>query len=325
MSETENNSGKFYISLRENGVHSLWRGIESYEEYDRTHDMMLLKDAIMHLHHGIELLMKEILVQHSAYLIFEDLRDASKKQKRADELGIGIFFLDRPPRTVTFAEAIGRVDAFVKPPELNNDLRANLDKLNRLRNQLEHYAIEADREEVTQLLAVIRDPLLDLFEAQIGGIKELQTPRVSRVWNSVQDSARLYSQREQEVFALIQRFTGQRVPGYLLNVEGEFTLPTFTQVLPNYRLGLPQLGIEIDLLGEGEGFRWVIEIKGSLLSTRIDVLDSLVLLNSAAQATPWLVVFSAIPEKIRKIARQRNILVTGASEWQELKQLVESE
>jgi len=92
MSKKEKQPEKFVISLRENGLHSLWRGIESYGTYDRNQDKLMLKDAIMFLHHGVELLMKEILIKHSPFLIFEDLRDAATKQKQADELGLGIFF-----------------------------------------------------------------------------------------------------------------------------------------------------------------------------------------------------------------------------------------
>lgn len=324
MSENNDSPSTFKIDLRENGVHSLWRGIESFEEYDRAEDKMLLRDAIMFLHHGVELLMKEILVKHSPFLIFEDLRDASKKQRRADDLGVGIFFLDKPPRTVTFEEAINRVGAFVKPAELTDNLQANLTELNRLRNQLEHYAIEADREEVTQLLADLGDPLLELFEAQIGGIRRLQTPKVIKAWDKVQHSARFYSQLEAEVFDLVTQFKGQQAPGRLFGIEGEFTLPTFEQVWANPVLS-PDEGIryEVDILGEGEGSPWMVEVKGG---PRIDmrVMDQLAFRGQILKARIWLVAFSEISMAAREAARKRGILITGPSEWEELKGLIES-
>lgn len=55
LTNKENLSEKFAISLRENGLHSLWRGIESYETFDETQDKLALKEAIMLLHHGLEL------------------------------------------------------------------------------------------------------------------------------------------------------------------------------------------------------------------------------------------------------------------------------
>ena len=56
MSQDIPRSGRFNINLLENGVHSLWRGIESFEEYGTTQEKMLLKDALMFLHHDVELL-----------------------------------------------------------------------------------------------------------------------------------------------------------------------------------------------------------------------------------------------------------------------------
>src|SRR5436190_18867553 len=112
------------------------RGLECYREYDRTSNQMLLKEAIMFLHHGIELLMKEMLVQHNQYLIFEDLKDLPRKQKEANEKGIGIFLIKNPPKSVTYDVAIKRVEAFINPPQLDENLMDNLESLNRLRNQL---------------------------------------------------------------------------------------------------------------------------------------------------------------------------------------------
>lgn len=219
------------ISLRENGEHSFKRSLEFYKAYESTQDQMLLKDAIIFLHHGIELLMKEVLIQHSPYLIFEDLKDVPKKQKDADRQGVGIFFLERPPKSVTYDVAINRVEAFIKPQELNEDLHNSLEQLNRLRNQLEHYAIEVSREEVVKILEAIHKPILKLFENQIGQLTQLQTPEINQTWNNIQDLAEEQKQREQEIYDLVKKFNGQRVPGYLFNVEDEVTLPKFDHFL----------------------------------------------------------------------------------------------
>jgi hypothetical protein len=47
MRDRKKDTEKLSISLKENGLHSLWRGIEAYEEYDKSHETLLLKDAIM--------------------------------------------------------------------------------------------------------------------------------------------------------------------------------------------------------------------------------------------------------------------------------------
>ena len=322
MSNNKPSSTKFNVSLLENGVHSLWRGIESYEEHEKTYEKLLLKDALMSLHHGVEVLMKEILVRRSLFLIFEDPTDAAKRQKQADESGVGIFFLDRPPKTVTFEEAIVRVDAFVKPPELDETLRTKLTELNRLRNQLEHYAIDVDREKVTKLLAELRDPLLALFEAQIGGINRLQTEKVIRAWDRVQESARSHSRLEEAVLNLLKQFNGQKVPGRLFNVEGDLILPLFDQVLAEALL--PSQGDvrgRVDILGKGKDFQWVVEVKG------VHRLDSNVIYqlshwSDEAKATTWLVAFSEVSHLVRAEAQKLGILVTGASEWEELKSII---
>lgn len=322
MSTPQKYSEKFIISLQENGLHSLWRGIESYGTYEKTGNKLTLKDAIMFLHHGVELLTKEILIKHSPFLIFEDLRDAATKQKQADDSGVSIFFLEKPPKTVTYDEAIKRVIAFVKPPELTGNLQTNLNKLNQFRNQLEHYAIEADKDEIIQLLAALHEPLLELFDNQIGGVRKHQPVRVAQVWDKVQDSAKFYSELEKKAFDLIVHFKDQKVPGRLFGVEGEFTLPSFTKVLPNQRISAAQGVIrEVDILGEGQGFRWVVEIKGTLrLGQR--VIDQVHSLGYLLKAQPWLIAFTDLNESIKESARAYGVFITGINEWEELEQLI---
>ena len=325
MPDPKKTTGKLSISLRENGLHSLSRGIEAYEEYDKSHEKLLLKDAIMFLHHGIELLMKEILVKHSAFLIFEDIRDASRKQKIANTSGLGIFFIEKPPKTVAFDEAISRVDAFIKPAELTDHLQSKLVQLNQLRNQLEHYAFEADVEEVTQLLASLHNPLIQLFEAQLGDIKRLQPPKVVQAWSTVQSAAKFYSELEEDVWKTVQQFKGQVVPGRLFGLEGQVTLPVFTQVLANPRVTTDGgRTVEVDVLCEGEDLRWIIEVKGGSQAHRaLSALDQLFYLSSITHAQPWLVIFADASPHFRQEAKQRNIMLTDEQEWQELKSLVQ--
>ena len=202
---------KFKISLRENGEHSFARGIKAFEEYSRNHDGFLLKDAIIFSHHGIELLMKEILVKKSEYLIFEELKELPKKQIDADRQNIDIFSLERPPRTVSYDIALDRVQAFIKPAELDSTLRQSLDQLNRLRNQIEHYSIEIDRKEVEQILATIHEPLLKLFEVQIGKLSLLRSSNIDKAWNNIQRSVQDESVKILEVYDIVRKFKGQKV------------------------------------------------------------------------------------------------------------------
>lgn len=323
-------SPQFKITLQENGVHSFRRGIETYEKYVRTRQPLLLKDAIMFTHHGIELLMKQILVEHSEYLIFEDLATATTKQRDADKLGIGIFFLKKPPMTVSYAEAIRRVLAFVKPPELTEALVKDLDSLNSLRNQVEHYAIDADKDDVEKVLSAIREPLQRLFDLQIGEVEELKAPAMGRRWSRIQSSATIAMKAEQEVVDLVGKFNGQKVPGRLLNLETTTVLPKFDLIQRDYAIA--GSGIRLDILAEGKGGRWGIEVKvaNAPHSVKMRLREGLGMVgvySRAAQATPWLVVLGThgeIPIQTRSMARSEGILVSGSKEFTELKRMVES-
>lgn len=318
----EDSSQKLTISLRENGIHSFSRGIELSGVFNEHQNNLVLKDAVMFLHHGIELLMKEMLSKHSPFLIFEDLHDAATKQKKADTDGVGIFYLAKPPKTVTYDEAIRRVSAFIKPKELTDNLLANLDKLNQFRNQLEHYAIEADREEVVQLLVALREPLLELFENQLGNIRNQQPAKVVQAWASLEESAKFYSNLEQEVFEIVRLFNGQEVPGYLFNINDKMVLPKFTSVLPNQRILADGIYYEADILGEGPNFRWIIEVKGALRDSLGGIAQVSSLSHALNAQQSWLVAFSDISNTARALAHTYGVLVTGAKEWEELKHLI---
>jgi len=160
-------AGQFKITLLQNGVHSLERGFQRFDEYLREGDAFLLKEAIMFIHHGIELLLKQLLAQANEFLIFSDLRQVVRKQQQAKKQSVHLLDLEDPPHTATYLDVIERVDAFLDVPEFDAGLQKALRELNRWRNMLEHYAIEADREAILRLLADIRVPLLAVFKAHI--------------------------------------------------------------------------------------------------------------------------------------------------------------
>jgi len=318
---------KFKISLRENGEHSFKRSLESYKEYDRTKDQMLLKDTIMFLHQSVELLTKQMLVNHSPYLIFEDLRDIPKKQKEANKQSIGIFFLDKPPRSVTYEVAIDRVEAFLNPPELDDNLKENLDKLNRLRNQLEHYEIDADRDEVVRILEAIHKPALNLFEKYLGTLTQLQTPQIYQTWKRIDQDRQNSIQKNHEVLMLVQKFNGQKVPGRLLGVDREVILPKFEDVEENVIIskGLngQNLRIEVDILAQRDvtfKMTWIIETKVN--TVRMADIHRMSSYSNLLTATPWIVAFSDIHASNYSMAKETHVMITGPREWEELNNLV---
>ncbi len=324
--------GKLKISLLENGVHSLRRGIEAYQQYKeagiRRRDPMLLKDAVMFLHHGIELLLKEMLARENAFLIFEELRGVAKKQKQADDLGIGIFFLTNPPRTVTYSEAIDRVTAFLRPNGLDDELCAKLSKLSDIRNQFEHYEVEADREQVVKLLADLVDSMSSFFEKNIRGFRKSWDHGLANTVMGMRQEAHRGSTLQLDVYNLVQRFKGQKVPGKLLNISGETELPTFNEFKQDVRPD-PSVSLEVDILARGtdnggHDVSWFIEVKGNADERLLDVLSQVASYAHVSKAAVWLVVLSNLTPKLRQQANDLGILLTGREEFEELTQFLQT-
>ena len=74
---------RFKITLRQNGIHSFKRGLETLQKYEKGKgtDKFLLKESIMFIHHGIELLLKEILVtKGNEHLIYSDISESTLKK-----------------------------------------------------------------------------------------------------------------------------------------------------------------------------------------------------------------------------------------------------
>lgn len=80
------------LDMKQNAVHSIRRAIDSLNQHAQSNDAFLMKDAVLFFHHGIELLMKEMLRKHSEYLIFEDIKELHTKVNRAKKEQVDIFF-----------------------------------------------------------------------------------------------------------------------------------------------------------------------------------------------------------------------------------------
>lgn len=128
---------------------------------------------------------------------------------------------------------------------------------------------------------------------------------------------------EQEAFAdvydILYEFKGGQIPGNLLNMPGEVMLPTFTEVDLDYRV--PGTRQHVDMLAQGAGAQWAIEIKTSPRGVRSG-LDQIQTRANTLKATPWLIAFCDLSPAMREAARQGNVYLTGRQEWQALKALV---
>jgi len=165
---------KLKISLLDNGIHSFNRGLDKLLQYrdENKKDDFKLKEAIMFLHHGIELLLKEVLLRNGGeYLIFEDIKpETVKKILKAKKAGISVFNLDKPVHTATYPDIVQRVRAFVDIPQLDESLETRLIELNKQRNSIEHYGIDIEKTKVfDNLLLKLHGPISQFFRK--AGIK----------------------------------------------------------------------------------------------------------------------------------------------------------
>lgn len=165
------------IKLLENGLDSLKKGFESLNSYeemylldDSGHERYLvLKDAVLAIHHGIEILFKEVLVNSNEILVFSEidkkLKNAFviKRQRKLDSL----FEADQSLHTVTFYEAIDRVQK-VCGYEINKKFNEKLNKLQEYRNQITHSEVLIDEIQLNAVFEGLVDEIDIFFINAIG-------------------------------------------------------------------------------------------------------------------------------------------------------------
>lgn len=312
--------------MLDNGVHSLGAGIDAFRSYVHPGQEYLLKDAVMSLHHGIELLLKEMLFRENPYLIYEDLRDAAKKQKEADKKGIGIFQLERPPKTVSYEDALDRVDAFIRPVLLTDTLKSQLIELNRVRNSLEHYELDVEADKLEQLLKILIDPLLSLFRT---GLQDLHmrgpnAPDGASV--TISDRENEFSRLVKEVENAMTAFNGQTVPGSIFGIEGNIVLPRFTSIRRD-KSRFVGIGSEFGycLVAESPKGEWIVEIQKHPTAHATKLLMHLSHVATERQECVWLVLFHARDANYSFAPRAEGVYVTLGSDWPKLKALLDGE
>ena len=167
------------LTLVENGLDSLKLGYESLNIYDELVDSgsdnynksIALKGAIIHMHHGIEILMKQILSQHSEYLIFSNIDNNIKKAyKEKNQKGLNSVFetsvIDKV-HTVTYEEAFERLTDICNH-KFSSSFKEKIRLLNLYRNRITHSEIIIDDKEITELFDGFIDELDIYFLNQIG-------------------------------------------------------------------------------------------------------------------------------------------------------------
>ena len=114
--------------------------------------------------------------------------------------------------------------------------------------------------------------------------------------------------KESQVRELLQQFAGQEVDGALLGGEGIFRLPPFDRVSPYLS---PDGQVEVDALAEGEGFRWVVEIKWRNKQTGLKEMQKLLQKAQTLNGQPWYISQAGFTNEAINFAQKNQILYSG--------------
>lgn len=185
------------IGLLDNCSHSLKRGYELWSEWKRNDNAWFLKEAIIWVHHGIELALKQLLVQTNEFLVFDKvdtavdgLRKLRKKIGMENASVLELFDYDNNAISVGFGKLVERAAITLSIPELaeNGLLRSRIDELAKYRNKVVHFSLEMDSIIVANLLSEILDPLLSMLAREVEDVnfKNFAIPEIRKKAQPVQ-------------------------------------------------------------------------------------------------------------------------------------------
>jgi hypothetical protein len=264
------------IGLLENCYHSLKRGYELWGEGQRKQDAWLLKEAIIWIHHGIELGIKQLLVQTNEYLVFEDVDKAVKqltnlRKQNPDVSVLDLFEQENPAFSVSFHKAVERAAVMLNLDDLSekNKLRTNIDELTKYRNKIVHYSINIDFDMIVALLSETMTGFLDLLTTAIND-ENFSEVHIQEIRQAALPLTKRFLLLEKEaivrIASLINYFNRQKVPGYLFGADEDIILPCVKAVNIDFVQKLENRTFGLDIKVETESKEvWLVEVKLSLL------------------------------------------------------------
>ncbi|MFF5993697.1 hypothetical protein AAGS61_02930 [Lysinibacillus sp. KU-BSD001] len=141
------------FSLVKNGADSLknaYINLYRIEDLEKGKDHTL-KDAVIFLNHGIEILLKVILSKRSFALIFDNIKEYQKAKielSKTDKKDV--FEVNPNLKTVSLTEALIRVE-FLCDIEISNEMKSAVLALNSVRNKIMHFSVDLEEDEVIEL------------------------------------------------------------------------------------------------------------------------------------------------------------------------------
>jgi len=163
------------ISLIENGLDSLRKGYVHLAAYEHllskgagdAERFSALKDSVLSVQHGVEILFKYSLKEKNELLIYTDISKLKEAYKSRREGDIKELYEFEGVHTVTFKESIDRLRDICGVP-MEEKLIKNLKKVEGWRNSITHSAVLLREMEVSRVLIKFLSDLDDFFGPLIG-------------------------------------------------------------------------------------------------------------------------------------------------------------
>lgn len=167
------------FTLLDNGADSLRSAYENLEILKDIADggEHRLKDAVIFLNHGVELLLKYILKQRSPALMFEKIDPylkAKQDLKKSKDGQKTVFDMDKNLRTVSLLEALKRIE-YLCDIDIPEKFYNTILYVNKIRNNFMHYEVELDDKETETLvtnLQVCYEETIEFLESHIDDLDD---------------------------------------------------------------------------------------------------------------------------------------------------------
>lgn len=148
----------FGFSLMGNGTDSIKKAHDCFEKMDQLVKGVdhHLKDAVIFLNHGIEILLKVMLEEKNSFLMFNDIDKYQKaKEKMKKENKKDIFEVNPELKTVTLIEALRRLE-YLCDVEIDNKMKLAILEINETRNKLMHSNLLLNERELNKLIIELK-------------------------------------------------------------------------------------------------------------------------------------------------------------------------
>ena len=149
---------KLDITPYKNGIHSLAEGLRCLQQFLETDDdPYLMKEVVLKIHHGLETLLKDLLFQRNPIFLLSEKTNISQilEYYKGFYEGKNNYLFD-DAKTITPEDELNRIkDLKIVTGVSNKDflqLSNSFKTLNAVRNQLQHFAINANPEEIIRVL-----------------------------------------------------------------------------------------------------------------------------------------------------------------------------